>query len=210
MALEVIGVGFGRTGTTSLRMALEELGFGPCYNMAELGRRAEHASTWISASNGRTTDWNALFNGYKSAVGWPVAAFWQTLAVEYPQAKILLSVRESHSWYLSVRNTIYENLIGNRPTSPGPLAIYDVGRSVVLERTFQGEFEHEASAIDIYRRHIVRVRAELSSERLLEFDAGAGWVPLCKFLGVEVPMISFPQANTREEFPRFDQGQADA
>ena len=204
MTLEVIGVGFGRTGTTSLRLALEELGFGPCYSMAELNRHPEHASAWVSAAGGQIIDWSVLFDGYKAAVGWPVAAFWDILAAANPQARILLTVREPKSWYQSVRRTIYENLAGNQPENPGALAIYDVGRAVVLEQTFQGKFEHEETALEIYCRHNARVRAEVLSERLLEYDASAGWAPLSKFLGVEVPKIPFPHANAREEFPRFD------
>lgn len=86
MSLEVIGVGLGRTGTTSMRLALEQLGYGPCYNMAELGRRYEHEPLWISAASNKSIEWDTIFQGYRAAVGWPTAAFWRELAGEYPSA----------------------------------------------------------------------------------------------------------------------------
>lgn len=61
MSLRVIGAGFGRTGTMSLKVALEQLGFGPCYHMVEcLPKGPEHYRLWEEAVAGKA-DWDAIF-----------------------------------------------------------------------------------------------------------------------------------------------------
>jgi hypothetical protein len=107
MALEVIGAGFGRTGTNSLKAALEELGFEPCYHMSELFGHPEHVELWEAAARGKSVDWNKLFGGYRSTTDWPACSFYEELMQRYPEAKVILTVRDPNRWYESIYNTVY-------------------------------------------------------------------------------------------------------
>ena len=107
MSLKVIGAGFGRTGTTSLKAALERLGFDRCYHMFEFMEHPEHAKYWDAASKGKPVDWNALFEGYQSTLDWPGCSYYRDLMQRYPEAKVLLTVRDSEKWYQSAQKTIF-------------------------------------------------------------------------------------------------------
>ena len=107
MALELIGAGLGRTGTLSLKAALERIGYGPCYHMIEVLAAPERGRHWLEQAQSGSHDWDAIFNGYRATVDWPAAAFWRELAERYPDAKVLLSLRDADRWYDSVMNTIY-------------------------------------------------------------------------------------------------------
>ena len=107
--LAVIGAGFGRTGTLSLKQALERLGFGACYHMAEVATHLEHAELWLRAWHGEDV-WDTLFSGYRAAVDWPAAAFWPRLMERYPDAKVLLSLRDPESWFRSASGTIFQSM----------------------------------------------------------------------------------------------------
>src|SRR5687768_14884397 len=108
MALKVIGAGFGRTGTLSLKTALEELGFGKCYHMVEILRKPGHMKQWTQIMHGSKAEWESLFQGYQSAVDWPVAAYYRELMDVYPEAKVILTMRDPHSWHRSIMTTIYQ------------------------------------------------------------------------------------------------------
>ena len=137
MSLSVIGAGFGRTGTMSLKLALERLGFGPCYHMREVMARPAHDAVWHAATRGERIDWDALFEGFGSAVDWPVAAFWQQLTRHYPRAKFILSVREPHRWHASVLATIFKALSSTpNPDDAQACAHRAMTRELILERTF--------------------------------------------------------------------------
>ena len=195
--LEVIGAGFGRTGTLSLEMALERLGYDRCYHMSEVLDHPEHAQTWRAAADGRPTDWEALFRGYPAAVDWPACYFWRELADRYPQAKVILTEREPHAWYRSARQTIYRAMTEHaKPGAPSMSA------DLILERTFGGRFLDEDHACEVFRSHNAAVRAALPAERLLVYEVGSGWGPLCGFLGRPVPETRFPHTNTTADFGR--------
>ena len=107
MALELIGAGLGRTGTLSLKAALERLGYAPCYHMIEVLTAPERGRHWLARTPTGARDWDAIFRGYRATVDWPAAAFWRELVDRYPDAKVLLSLRDADRWYDSVMNTIY-------------------------------------------------------------------------------------------------------
>lgn len=201
MALSVIGAGFGRTGTLSLKLALEHLGFGRCYHMYEVLTRPDDDAVWLAATRGEAVDWDALFEGFGAAVDWPVAAFWRKLADHYPGARFILTVRDSRSWHESVMNTIYKALT-SPPDRDDPRA--RVHRAMVveliLERTFGGRLDDPDHAIEIYEQHNRDVQATLAAERLLVYESGAGWEPLCAFLDRPIPAEPYPHSNTRQEF----------
>ncbi|MCE2392517.1 MAG: sulfotransferase family protein [Proteobacteria bacterium] len=197
MGLRLVGAGFGRTGTLSLKLALETLGVGPCYHMLEVRRNPDHVSLWSRAADGEPVDWDALFAGYAAAVDWPACRFWRELAERYPESRVLLSLRDPEDWYDSVRQTIYRVMKGE--VSGIASDHLDMVRKLVLEQTFGGRFEDRAHAIDVFRRHNQEVQEAVAPGRLLVFEASQGWEPLCAFLGRPVPDEPYPRVNTREQ-----------
>jgi hypothetical protein len=201
MTLSVIGAGLGRTGTMSLKLALEHLGFGPCYHMREVLAHPAHDPLWHAATRGEQTDWDALFEGYGSAVDWPVAAFWCALSRHYPHARFILSVREPREWHESVMETIFKALSSTPDPGDEQACVHRaMTRELILHRTFDDRMDDPAHAIDGYERHNKKVRDSLSADRLLVYETGSGWEPLCTFLDCPVPDQAYPRSNTRAEF----------
>ena len=198
MSLKVIGAGFGRTGTRSLKEALEILGFGPCHHMVEVFLHPEQVPLWDRAANGEIANWDDVFAGYNSSCDWPSCAFYKELAAFYPDAKVILTLRDPKAWYASVAGTIMRHLQPPKPgepdMAPGRFAI-----QIIRENTFHSDMS-EANMIREYLRHNDEVRRAIPPERLLVYEAKEGWVPLCEFLGVPVPQTAFPLLNTTEQF----------
>jgi hypothetical protein len=197
MALKVVGAGFGRTGTLSLKTALERLGFGPCYHMAEVFGRPEHIAMWHRLAFENQMDWEHLFNGFHATVDWPSARWWREIAAHYPDAKVLLSVRDPEAWYTSVINTIYQPMKSAAPDRAPELVRLqsEMVRKSILAETFDNRFEDKAYAIEVFKRHNQEVRDSVDPARLLEFDVREGWAPLCRFLDVPIPDEPFPRLN---------------
>src|SRR5207302_832767 len=105
--LEVIGAGFGRTGTMSLKAALDQLGFGPCYHMVEVYANEGHVDAWTRAIDGKPLDAERIFAGYRAAVDWPACAFWKQLMAENPAARVVLTRRDPEAWFTSMTHTIF-------------------------------------------------------------------------------------------------------
>ena len=193
MGLKVIGAGFGRTGTESLKRALEILGFGPCHHMYEVLPNAALYEAWIEVLHGRAEpDWDRLFDGFNSTVDWPSAHYWRELAAHYPEARIVLSVRSPESWYDSMDRTILPRL--RAPEEPHGMA------AALREVVFGGNVDDRDHVIGLYLRQIDQVQAAFGPDRLLTYDLGAGWEPLCAFLGCAVPDVPYPRGNTTEVF----------
>lgn len=198
MPLDLIGSGLGRTGTKSLQAALNMLGLGPCYHMMEVFEdRGRAMPLWIEAGEGRA-DWDAIFNGYRSTVDYPSAAYWRELANYYPQAKLIHTVRDPEGWFESTQATIFraDGFAATAIASEGLLA--DFFRS--FTGPLQGRLNDREFLIDYFRRHTEAVKAAIPPERLLVYRVSEGWEPLCKFLGVPVPGEPFPAENDRAEF----------
>ena len=197
MTLEIIGSGLGRTGTKSIHSALNQLGFGPTHHMFELFQHQERIPLWIEAGEGRA-DWEAIFEGYRSAVDYPTAAFWRELADYYPGAKIIHTVRDPEEWFDSTQETIF------RPGGFAATAMESGGTMAdffkVVIRDFPGRLNDRAFMTDYFRRHTEAVKAAIEPERLLVYEVREGWAPLCAFLGVAVPNEPFPAQNDRAEF----------
>lgn len=200
MGLSVIGAGFGRTGTMSLKLALERLGFGPCHHMVEVIDHPEQAPLWRAAAEGKPVDWDRVFAGYGSAVDWPVCHFWRALAVQYPEAKFVLTVRDADAWYRSIADTILKvrQAVVADP-NPQRRAVMEMATYLVDDLTFGGRTDEEHVKA-VFRRHNEAVVAALPKQRLLVHDAAAGWGPLCAFLGRPVPDEPFPRTNSTTEF----------
>ncbi|MGH8595212.1 MAG: sulfotransferase family protein, partial [Gammaproteobacteria bacterium] len=147
MSLVVIGAGFGRTGTLSLKLALEMLGFNPCHHMDSVKQDPAQASLWLEAIDNPHFDWNRLLADHAAAVDWPTCYFWRELMAYYPSALIVLSIRDRESWYRSVRNTIYQALVPPPGvTIPLPPDMLRMAREIVLKRTFGGRLDDPAHA----------------------------------------------------------------
>ncbi len=200
MALTLIGAGYGRTGTLSVKVALEQLGLAPCYHMTEVFQHPEHVAVWSAALDPKPVDWDALFRGYVASVDWPACHFWRALSRHYPDAKVLLTLRSAESWYASVHETIHQ-VLSNPPPPGDPLAAWHaMARKLIDERTFGGRFADRAHAIGVYERHNAAVQREVPRERLLVYEVAQGWEPLCRFLEVPVPGTPFPRVNSTDEF----------
>lgn len=198
MALQVIGAGVGRTGTYSLKLALERLGFGPTHHMEEVIKDVpRHAPAWQRAAEGEA-DWDALYDGFNSAVDWPTASFWRELAQAYPNASFVISSRSAESWYDSFSETIHKLMQGADQAPPPMQPFMSMGKAVLGKAGFHGTAERE-ELIAAYNAHVDAVKAGLG-DRLLVFDYRDGWPPLCRFLDVDVPDEPFPRSNSREDF----------
>lgn len=201
MALQAIGAGLGRTGTMALKTALEELGLGPCHHMYEVIKHPEQAPFWGRAARGEPVDWEEVFANYRSSCDWPSCAFYKQLAARYPVAKVILTLRDPHAWYMSVCNTILPAMKGPMfapdGTKVGPPG--DFAPLLIGEKTFHNDFTKE-NMVAVFNRHNEEVKRTIPPERLLVFEAAQGWEPLCRFLGVPVPAKPFPRTNTTEEF----------
>jgi hypothetical protein len=207
MAIEVIGAGFGRTGTLSLKTGLEQLGFGPCYHMYELLQHLDHAESWNRAHRGDSDAIRVPLDAYRSTVDWPGCGFWRELTELYPGARVVLSVRPADRWYDSFRDTVGALLAAGQEEDPAIVPpefqpIIDLRDGVVRDRSFSPTFELEdrTAVIAAYERHNEAVRSTVPAHRLLEFDVAEGWDPLCSFLGVPVPDEAFPRINDRGQF----------
>lgn len=203
MTLEVIGAGPGRTATFTMKFALEHLGFGPCHHMAEVFADARRqVPLWLDVANGKP-DWDAVFAGFKSTVDYPSASYWRELADYYPQAKVILTVRDADSWFESVSETIFSDqmqagLVGS-PTG-------DMMQGVIFAHFGGGDIRDRAFMTDWYERRNQQIIDTIAPERLLVFHPKEGWEPLCKFLGVKVPGEKFPRVNSRDEIQQASEG----
>jgi len=197
MALKLIGAGLGRTGTLSLKAALERIGYGPCFHMIEVLTAPERGRQWLEQTWSGIHDWDAIFRGYRATVDWPAAAFWRELVERYPDAKVLLSLRDADRWYDSVMNTIYP-VMTQGPPERAPKILRDFHEMVydlIFERTFEGRLGERAHAKRVFEEHNQAVIASLPASRLLVYQAGDGWEPICRFLEVPVPEDDFPHLN---------------
>lgn len=194
MALKIIGAGMGRTGTASLKVALEGLGIGRCYHMSEVLKNPEFIKGWISAAEGRA-DWDTIFRGYSATVDNPGCNYWKELAAYYPDAKVILTTRDADKWFESTNETIHSaefaRFMKNSPFGE------------MIQRTMWDRMENRmqdrAHMVEFFNRHSREVTGRIAADRLLVYQVSDGWEPLCEFLGVPVPAVEFPRINSRNE-----------
>ncbi|GHH88380.1 sulfotransferase family protein [Streptomyces sulfonofaciens] len=200
--MDVIGAGYGRTGTLSMQAALKRLGFDPCHHMAEVITNPLQMPLWQEELASDTLDVRRLFEGYRATVDFPGCVFWRELMEAWPEAKVVLTVRDPHRWYASARQTIFaKHMPHPQDVDPGTAAfirfmseelhprILDVGGDRLLSEM------DEDDAVKAFNRHIAEVKATVPAERLLVFQVSEGWGPLCDFLQVPVPEEEFPRVN---------------
>jgi Sulfotransferase domain len=204
MPLSVIGAGASRTGTLSLKAALEQLGFGPCHHFFELLANPSAWPQWDRVFSGARVDWDRVYDGYRSGVDAPTVWLWRELAERYPDAKVILTTRSPESWLRSVRETVYsQSNFGRLMSTPAAPLIakagpFLAGRQDALDPSLIARDPDAAIAGFIaHNEEVVRL---IAPERLLVFEVKSGWEPLCGFLGVPVPQAPFPRANSAEDF----------
>ena len=195
MPLSVIGSGLGRTGTMSLKLALERLGFGRCYHMFEVFQAPPAAGDWEAIADGGAPDWETIFAGFAATVDWPSATYYKELAAAYPQAKIIHTERDPEAWFASTQATIFARDFTAEPANPFESMIWKVVGGMFERRMHDRDW-----VISVFNRHNAEVREVIPAERLLVYEVAQGWAPLCAFLGVPVPAEPMPKVNSTEEF----------
>ena len=204
--MKVFGAGFGRTGTMSLKFALEKLGIGPCYHMREVVSRPSHIKLWYDISRGEDPNWNRLFSGFNSAVDFPVCLFYEQLINKFPDAKFILTLRDFDTWYISTANTIYK--VPSILPNWFKMVVYPIRMFIAMQVNliwvglFKNNFSDRESTKLIYYEHIECVKKIIPTDKLLIYNVKEGWGPLCEFLDVEVPGIPFPKVNDTAEMLR--------
>jgi hypothetical protein len=196
MSLEVVGAGVGRTGTHSLKIALEQLLGGRCHHMLEVFPSDEQRAGWARAMYGEAVDWDALLADFVATVDWPSASFWRELATANPDALVLLSVRPAEDWYRSASNTIFVGIQERVGEGDPWLTAFVHG----MGERFSNEFDDAAAMMAAFERHNDEVRSGVPADRLLEWSPADGWDPICDRLGLPVPSEPFPVTNTTEDF----------
>lgn len=199
MSLKVIGAGLGRTGTYSLKLALNELGFGPCHHMEDVAKDLPvQLPLWQAALKGRA-NWATIYDGFESAVDWPTARFFRELHAVYPEAKFILGHRSPRNWAESFGETVYK-LMTESDRVPEHLQEWlSMAREVIL----QSGIPLSADVVRleaVFSAHNDAVKSAIPFDRLLVYEIKEGWNPLCSFLGVPVPDKPFPRTNNRNEF----------
>ena len=215
--IKIIGAGMPRTGTMSLKIALEKLGYAQCYHMVDLMQNLSHVADWLAVSRGEPIDWDKLLAGYQAIVDIPGQRYYQKLMQAYPDAKVILSTRDPARWYDSVHQTIYQTHQLNEVEAHWwwlryPLAQRRKNKAllggligkILWEDYFAQRFEDKDYVISVYENHLKAVRAHVPADKLLEFNVAEGWQPLCEFLAVPAPQQeAFPHVNDREQFREF-------
>jgi hypothetical protein len=209
IAVDVIGAGFGRTGTLSLQTALKRLGFDPCHHMTELILNLKQMPLWKDALATDPVDVRRVYEGYRATVDWPGCFYWRELLEAWPKAKVILTTRDPHRWYASARDTIFK--LQQRPL-PSEVAdpdavelhrfmfeeliprVMDIGGGRRLDEVGEDE------AVDAFNKHVAEVRDSVPADQLLVYQVSEGWGALCDFLGVPTPDEDFPHVNESANF----------
>ena len=194
MTLKIIGAGMGRTGTASLKVALEALNMGSCYHMSEVFKNPECIKDWVNAAEGNA-DWDKVFSGYTGTVDNPGCNFWKELADYYPKAKVILTVRDANKWFDSTNETIHSvefaSFIKNSPFGEMiQKTIWDPMENRMQDREYM---------VDFFTKRTADIVNSIAADRLLVYRISEGWEPLCKFLDTPVPDVEFPRINSRNE-----------
>lgn len=213
MELKIIGAGFPRTGTTTLKIALEQLGFFKTYHFKDLMMNPASVTYWNELENKGDTNFEALFDGYVATVDFPGYPYYKILLEKYPNAKIILTKRDFEAWYASTQKTIAKvgpETISSRPELASKLAtnkrLWDTQecfkffKNTYIKKQFGNQFDSRSMAEKVFYDHIREVIAFVPKEQLLVYDVREGWEPLCSFLSVPIPAEEFPHLNKGENF----------
>ncbi|MGI9400065.1 MAG: sulfotransferase family protein [Rhizobiaceae bacterium] len=196
LTIKVIGAGFGRTGTDSMREALTILGFGPCHHMKAVMSDEDNRQMWRAVSQGADPDWDKILRGFTSCIDWPSAYYWRELAEYYPEARVILTNRSAESWWKSFQNTILKSIENSKDRS-------SLGVALVAEQVFDGNPGDRVNAIAKFEANVQSVIHTIPEDRLLIHNLGDGWEPVCEHLGVPVPNQDYPGLNSTAEYGKY-------
>ena len=215
--VQVIGAGWGRTGTLSLKKALEILGYNPTYHMMEVIDQ-KHCPFWIRVADKQPYDFDEVFLGdgkgkptYNATCDMPSAQFWKEQTERYPDAKVILTVRNPEKWYKSATDTIFRGISGSPHCLFGLHILNSLGLSVlsmefqkkvIFREALRSDWSKDA-VIETFIQHNQRVLSECPKDKLLVFEVSQGWEPLCKFLNKPIPDVPFPHVNDTASMQRF-------
>ena len=198
--LRIVGAGLGRTGTDALKIALEALLGGSCYDVSELLPRAGDLAVWRAALWKEPVDWKLLLDGYTATIGWPAASFWNEILAAHAGAFVLLSSRDPDEWWTSIERTVVPLLMHADPAAGDAFnARRELLRALLRSRLTPDWLDREA-ATKAYERHNARVRAEVPPAQLIDWHAGDGWGPICAALELPVPDLEFPREDSVADF----------
>jgi hypothetical protein len=167
--------------------------------MREVFAHPEHVAVWHSAALGRAPDWREFLRDYAATLDAPAAYFWPEIQRAFPEAIVLLSVRDAAAWFESASETVFRTQGSVSPE-------WDAMNDAIRRTRFPTPRDSAESAIRGYVLHNDRVRSSADPSRLLEWQPGDGWEPICAALGLPVPDLPFPHANTREEWRARERG----
>ena len=206
--LKLINAGLGRTGTTSLKVALERLGFGPCYHMFDIITNPERLGHWERiVCDAQQPDWDAVFEGYTSVVDGPPAIYYRQIMEAFPEAKMILTIRDAEGWYRSTHDTLYQFALRSMQNPPevGSMQyrLYRMVNTMIWSGLFGGRFSDKEYAMEVFGNHNDEVVQNVDPDNLLVYDVRQGWEPLCAFLGVGVPPEDFPHVNDTESMRKL-------
>ena len=196
--MKLINAGLARTGTTSLKTALEILGYAPVHHTFDLFSSPKDMTLWEGAFEGQAVDWHAYYAEYKVA-DWPAALFYQEIIDAHPKAKVLLTVRDPERWFESISSTVKQGMNIKLPI-PHIKRVQKFISTYPAQTLFDGRMDDKAHMIRCFERHVAAVREYVPAHRLLVYDVCEGWEPLCTFLNAAVPERPFPRTNTRGGF----------
>lgn len=216
MSIKIIGAGFPRTGTNTLRESLELLGLSKTYHMKHLLVHPENLHYWTTLRTTGTTNWEELYDGYEATVDFPCYPWYKEHMKQYPDAKVILSLRPFEKWYISFYSTIWQAQnppeaereamgvkVAADPRLQSVMKVMGFAKQTMNEDHFQGKFLDKEFMEEVFNKHNEEVKAYVPAEKLLVFDVSEGWEPLCKFLGVEVPAEPLPHTNKKEDFKQM-------
>ena len=203
---QVIVAGMSRTGTKSIKQALEIL-YGNnarAYHMTEVLNQPKHLEIWSDLAFGRRQVsqqvWEQLLDGYIATTDMPCAFYFKELAEAFPNAKVVLTVRDESEWFESFcRLLVVVHRFQYLRFLPPLNRFWPYGtklnQMVFGDRAFERSEPVREVFIEAYRQHNERVRQSIAPDRLLEFNVQQGWKPLCEFLELDVPQSDFPHSN---------------
>lgn len=207
MPLKVIGAGYFRTGTLSTKRALEELGFGPCYHMEEVFKHGDpHVQFWTDVHAGKVVDFREFFAEYSATTDFPACEYYRELLAAFPDAKVVLTVRDPQQWHKSALGTVYQFSYG-WPAYVLWFFVPFARRRLnmiqpIWDVVFRGQFHNSDATEARFREHIDQVKMTVPASQLLVFNVKEGWEPLCRFLKVPIPSTPFPNVNDAQDFER--------
>ena len=219
MSIKIIGAGFPRTGTTTLKQALETLGYSKTYHFKDLIADPDRLKDWEELETKGHTNFAALFDGFVATVDFPGYPYYKILLEKYPDAKVILTKRKFEAWYESTRKTVWK---AGPQTVPAKLAMLlkmlfnqrlrqtfkciKFMRATYLGKQFDNKFASREHAEKVFYNHIAEVSEYVPKEQLLIYDVAEGWEPLCRFLSCPIPREPFPHLNKKEHFHAMVKG----